>query len=166
MAHWRFWLPSPSPQLFFFLQQYQLISFHYLFVMQQSESVIKGVSNLTISEGSLNWKNLASVLFPGGYSHKFQTNPQKFQPPTQAFLGELVFRPSPQIRAPLNPPAWEATKIQEGNLPTNRFPNILVGIAVQFQPDLSVLVTGHLHAHNGTPSKDHTGNTSPTRAKK
>ena len=48
------------------------------------------------------------------------------------FLGELVFRPSPQIRAPLNPPAWEATKIQERNLPTNRFPNILVGIAVQF----------------------------------
>ena len=39
------------------------------------------------------------------------------QPPTQAFLGELVFRPSPQtafvrreeIRAPLKTPAWEAT---------------------------------------------------------
>ena len=69
---------------------------------------------------------------PGGYSHKFQANPQKFHPPTQAFLGELVFRPSAQIRAPLNPPAWEATKIQERNLPTNHLTNILVGITVQF----------------------------------
>ena len=55
MAHWCFWL-SPSPQLFLFcfvfvlffclLKQCQFISFHYLLVMQWSESVInkyKGV---------------------------------------------------------------------------------------------------------------------------
>ena len=30
------------------------------------------------------------------------------QPPTQAYSGELVFRPSPQIRAPLKTPAREA----------------------------------------------------------
>ena len=52
MAHWCFWL-SPSPQLFLFcfvffvcfclLKQCQFISFHYLLVMQCSESVINKV---------------------------------------------------------------------------------------------------------------------------
>ena len=54
MAHWCFWL-SPSPQLFFFLFFFffvclfvkvvlaYFISFHYLLVMQWSESVIKDV---------------------------------------------------------------------------------------------------------------------------
>ena len=29
-------------------------------------------------------------------------------PPTEAFLGELVFRGEEEIRAPLKTPAWEA----------------------------------------------------------
>ena len=45
MAHWCFWL-SPSPQLFFFffclfVKVVLAYFFHYLLVMQWSESVIK-----------------------------------------------------------------------------------------------------------------------------
>ena len=46
-------------------------------------------------------KDLASVLFPGGFAY-ISDQSSKILASHARLLGELVFRPSPQIRAPLN----------------------------------------------------------------